>query len=83
MHRVVTPQQQRGRLSRSACRPAKAVGGYDVPNLHNRSWGAVTCHYLGMGIRGHGNTADYSSLWDGEGRIIGEASRYRSGYWSS
>ena len=54
MHRVVTPQQQRGRLSRSACRPAKAVGGYDVPNLHNRSWGAVTCHYLGMGIRGHG-----------------------------
>ena len=48
--------------------PAKAVRDYDVPNLHNGSWGAVTCHYLGMGIRGHENTADYLSLWSGRER---------------
>ena len=43
----------------------KQSGDYDVPNLHNGSWGSVTCHYLGAcsapkmsNIRGLGGNPD-------------------------
>ena len=70
MHRVVANAQQRSRLSRSACRPAKAVGKLSRAKFGRLSFGAQGANNLvgnGVGIQGYRDKVGYSSLWGERG----------------